>query len=355
MNTLQEWAAFLAGRELAPGELKAVAADHGLNYDSLRGAVSRTRARARLEDRADQDVDIYQTAPQPTWEALTQSLAVAVMDPAAPPAPADRALWDLFPAPLAPDMEDPLTLNLERWAYASDFHAPHYNRTMTYRLAKVLDYHQVGTLVVGGDFFDFATPSKHPKTVPAVDLERGLAEAGKLLRALASLVDHLYILPGNHCLRVASKLDEPVSFSRVLGMALTDDWPKDGAGRSKITATSLDYIYIGPEGPQGWVVGHPRWFSTVPAKGVSEVATLKHRNVIGAHNHVVGLARSKDGRYVAIDPGHMTDPYLHAYHRQSDGLSRYPAWAGGFVTVDHSIPTLYSDGLTYWPDYGCKN
>jgi len=324
-GTVTQLARQLAGQQLGWGEVQRLADEHGVLAHSLRAAISRARAEALARG----------------WDILEGGQA----DPGGPGGgdPLDP------PAALAPAMDQPLDLDLACWAYASDFHSPHHNVAWTKRLAYTLDQRGVDTLVIGGDFFDFAVPSRHPRTVPAVPLEDGLAVAGKLLRWLAALVDRVVIIPGNHCLRITAALGEPVEFRRVVGMALCDDWPRDSLGRSKLTITSLDYVHI-TSGGQPWTVGHPRWFSAQPGKGVSQVATLKQRHIIGAHNHIVGMVRSACGRYWAIDPGHMTDPSLHAYHRQSDGLSKYPAWSNGFVVVEDGRPTLYADGLVDWPD-----
>jgi hypothetical protein len=163
--------------------------------------------------------------------------------------------------------------------------------------------------------------------------------------ALANTFNHIYVLPGNHCRRVASKLDEPLEFDALIHAAIKGRVPA-----SKIITTDYDYIYVGQE-DSGWVVGHPRYFSTIPAKGGADVAMLQRRNVIGAHNHIQGLIKSKDGRFVSIDPGHMTEPELTPYKMESNGLSRYPAWSAGFVLVENNIPTLFGNGLVDWSRY----
>jgi hypothetical protein len=240
----------------------------------------------------------------------------------------------------------PLTLDLDRWLYASDFHAPLHNRQWVKRLVAVARTHGVDTLVVGGDLFDFDSSSRHPKTTRQAGLNSTLAIAGDLIVSLAGVFDRLYILPGNHCRRVATRLDEPLEFDSLIHAAV-----KGRVANGKIVTTDFDYIYVGQE-DSGWVVGHPRYFSTIPAKGGAEVAMLQRRNVIGAHNHIVGLSQSKDGRFWSIDPGHMTDPSLTPYLMESNGLSRYPVWRNGFILIEDNIPTMFVDGLVNWSSYG---
>jgi hypothetical protein len=67
-------------------------------------------------------------------------------------------------------------------------------------------------------------------------------------------------LPGNHCRRVATKLDEPLEFDALIHAAVKGRVPA-----SKIISTDYDYIYIGQE-DSGWVVGHPRYFLDYPGQ-----------------------------------------------------------------------------------------
>ena len=239
----------------------------------------------------------------------------------------------------------PLVLDLDSWLYASDFHVPIHNRQWIKRLVAVANHRNVDTLVIGGDLFDFDSSSRHPKDTRQAGLNQTLSVAGDLLVSLCGVFNRLYILPGNHCRRVATKLDEPLEFDALIHAAV-----KGRVASGKIVSTDFDYIYIGQE-DSGWVVGHPRYFSTVPAKGGADVAMLQRRNVIGAHNHIIGLSQSKDGRFWSIDPGHMTDPNMTPYLMQSNGLSRYPTWRNGFVLVDNNIPTIFADGLVDWSRY----
>lgn len=237
----------------------------------------------------------------------------------------------------------PLALSLDKWLYCSDLHVPFHNREWVKRLILAAQYHSVDTLVIGGDLFDFDSTSRHPKTQRQSDLNQTLHIGGDLLVALGRYFRHLYLLPGNHDARVAAKLDTPLEFNALVHAAI-----KGRVSAERITTTDYDYIRI-----NDWVVGHPRFYSSVPARGVAQVAQLQQCNVIGAHNHLVGMMQSSDGRWFAIDPGHMTDARLTPYMMQSAGLSKYAAWKNGFVLVDNNLPTLFTDGLTDWSKYGC--
>lgn len=263
--------------------------------------------------------------------------------------PKQLAPWKI---PEVPDLppnaqlvtEKPLALDFDTFLYASDFHAPLHNRRMTERLIRVGRQRAVKNLVIGGDLFDFDSLSAHPKTLATAGLGDTLETAALLLLELAKDFS-IWMLPGNHDERVAKRLNEPTEFARVVWGALKGRQPEH-----PITITTFPWLYIGPE-ETGWTVGHPMYFSTVPARMGADVAMLEHRNVIGAHNHVVGLMQSRCGRYFAIDPGHMTEPELTPYYMKNRGLSKYPRWKAGFVLVRRNIPTLMVDGLTDWQEY----
>jgi hypothetical protein len=238
--------------------------------------------------------------------------------------------------------KQPLTLDLDTFSYCCDLHAPLHNKRMLDRLVAVLLQRGIGDLIIGGDLFDFDSASRFPKASAQAGLNRTLSIGGDILYALASLFK-LYVLPGNHCRRVAAKLDEPLEFESLIYAALRGRQTK-----YPITVTDYDYIYVNDK----WVVGHPRFYSRVPAKGGTDVAMLQQRHVIGAHNHVQGILQSPCGRYLSIDPGHMTEPELTPYHMQSLGMSKFPAWQAGFCVVEENKPTLYNDKMTRWKEYG---
>lgn len=292
------------------GAKRRMAERLGISYNSLRGAVSRYRTR------------------------LADAEAIAV------------------PGNFRATNEAPVTLPLPAiWVYATDFHCPFHNQAMVRRLALVLQASRAEQLVIGGDLFDFPTASSWPKTSDAPSVEAVSESAADVLLFLGECVPSIVLIPGNHDLRFGKKIDDKYRFSKVVYGALE--------GRQlacKLQIVEQDSVYLGDEGHDwraaGWVVGHPRWFSSQPTKFVAEVAMMKHRNVMGAHSHLQGNGWSKDARYHAVDPGHMTDPALHPYHAQSDGLSRYPTWKAGFVLVRHNIPTVCSDGKIRWVDVG---
>jgi hypothetical protein len=244
--------------------------------------------------------------------------------------------------------DKPLTLSLDRWIYATDFHTPLHHREWIKRMVLVARHYDVPDLVVGGDFLDFASVSKHPKTQRQAGLNDTLRVAGDLLVALAALFERIILLPGNHCRRVANKLDEPLDFNRLIHAAL-----EGRVSAERIITTNLDYLYVG-EVETGFVVGHPRYFEGAGVPGLSKSAIRERRHAIGSHTHATSISWTHDGRFMVIYPGHMSDVDKTPYIQESRGLSKYAEWRNGFVLIDDGIPTLFSDGLVNWQRYGVR-
>lgn len=236
----------------------------------------------------------------------------------------------------------PLTLNYSRWLYCSDLHVPLHNRQYIKRLMLVAQKHKITQLVIGGDFFDFASSSNHPKTEQQASLNQTLTIGGDVLVCLARVFDSITILPGNHCKRVTKKLDEPLSFEMLVHAALR------GRDVHTFTVTDYDYVYVGSE--DGWTVGHPAFYEQ-NGNGLAKAALRERRNAIGAHTHLQSLQYTPDGRYLVIYPGHMTEPRMTPYVMQGKGLSKFNESVAGFVLVDEDKPTLFSDKLTDWREY----
>jgi hypothetical protein len=288
---------------------------------------------ATIEER-DRAIALAQAAleaPTASQEAPQRAIAADVLDI---PANADTA-------PTAP-----LTLDLQRWIYSADYHAPLHNRQWIKRMALVAAKHEIRDLVIGGDFFDMASVSRHPNTHRQAGLNETLRIAGDLLVALCRVFDRLYILPGNHCRRVANKLDEPLAFDALIHAAV-----KGRVSSERIITTDRDYLYIGPQ-ETGFVVGHPKFFEGSGVPGLAKAAMRERRHAIGSHTHACSLSWTHDGRHMVIYPGHLTDPDITPYIAESRGLSKFAEWRSGFVMVDNGIPRLFTDGLVDWNEYG---
>ena len=319
------------------GDLKEVCERLGLNYHSIRGALSRAQARDSLHTIAGLQPASPDEEPHGNpWPALREQAGLN----------ADRLRLSGCPPPIV-IIEEPKPLKLTKWLYAADQHAPLHDDLWIERLCRVAYHEGVEDLVLGGDFFDNDSLSAHPADLPQIDLNTAIEVAGQVLRYIKSHVKTIHILPGNHCRRMAKALNKNLSFKNFVRMTVGD--------LEGFNVTELDYFYVNDSTPErpGWSVGHPRFFAAYPTKGLDAVALQRQRHVIGAHSHTLGA--TKIGPYWCISPGMMMRADLTPYLVRSNGLSKHADQARGFVLVESTrqgdLSRLFADGLTYWPDY----
>jgi hypothetical protein len=306
------------------GQRQRLAEEWNIPYNSLRGAMSRLGT-TQADER-----------PLDGWPELRERAGLN----------ADRPGLTECPKPIVM-VEEPKPLKLTKWLYAADQHAPLHDDTWIERLCRVAYHEEVEDLVIGGDFFDLAELSAHGDDIPMPDINQSLEIAGQVLRYIKSNVKTVYILPGNHCRRLAKRLNKNLSFHNLVRMAV--------GALEGIATTENDYFLINESTPErpGWSVGHPKFFAAYPTKGLDVVALQRQRHVIGAHSHTLGA--TKIGRYWCISPGMMMRQDLTPYLVRSNGLSKHPDQAHGFVLVESTregdMFRLFSEGTTYWPDY----
>lgn len=247
---------------------------------------------------------------------------------------------------ITPAMETVLTAPLHHddpsFLYLCDLHIPHHSADMLTRALLIAEKFHVRTLIIGGDVFNFDQLSSHPHNVPLIDINDELACAGKVLRDLVQGFETVYILSGNHDVRLAKKIDKGLQLKFVVHAAI-------GQIQLPCALHVSDYAWmtIG----NTWLVGHPARYSGMGGKVPSAIAQRQQRNVIAAHNHVMGVMQTEDGRFVGIDPGHMTLPNEHAY-RQYAMPGQYSAWTAGFVLVHGDKPWIFNHLLTDWAFWG---
>lgn len=247
------------------------------------------------------------------------------------------------PKSVVPKFDKPLQVPDENCLVIGDLHVPLHSELMLERAVYVVRryYPHVRTCVIGGDLWDFDSISDHPKNYAMMDPNESLGIGGDVLRYLGNIYENTYIVPGNHDERFSKRLDKPFSMKRLIGAALVDNWPK-----GQLHISDLDYLYVGDH----WVIGHPSSYSGQGGKTPAEYADLYQRNAIAMHNHLVGYAPSKSGKYIGIDSGHLTDPEKHFYAYRR--FNKFTRWQSGFVVLSHGYAYPYTENFTDWRALG---
>lgn len=231
-----------------------------------------------------------------------------------------------------------------------DWHSPYHNRLMFQRMIYLKERHypHIPRLIVPGDLFNYEALSNYPADAEQQDPEEEAEITGALLFMVLSHFKEVYICSGNHDERFGKKLNKRYSLKRQIYGALE--------GRTvecEIHVTDLDYINVNHPDDlrREWRIGHPNCYSGTPAKTPADMAQLYQRNVMTGHNHLVGQAQTKDGRFQGIDIGHMTDAGRHYYKRRR--MAKYSEWCAGFAVLEDGWASVFSERFTNWGKLGC--
>ncbi len=227
-----------------------------------------------------------------------------------------------------------------------DMHIPLHNELMLRRALYVCRrfYPHIRNLAIGGDSLNLDFISAHLKNGPTLSTEAELDTSFKVWHDIDRLdvFDHVYEIPGNHTERVSKSVNDHLQLKRIYGMIFGNQWPK-----MQFHFTDLDYAYLGDK----WMIGHPERYNGSGGKLPSEMADYHQRNVISFHNHIIGESQNKNGKFIGIDCGHMTDPDKHWYTKRR--FHKYTRWIAGFVVISNGYHYTYKDGFTDWKALGC--
>lgn len=244
-----------------------------------------------------------------------------------------------IPEPVPSFHEPCLELEAASFLVLADIHAPYQNKEMLERAMHVTQkrFPHVRDCVIAGDLFNFERISRYGESGPSNNTGVDIRAAGAIVRSLLERF-HVWAFPGNHDLRLAKRIGSEYDYSFVMNGAV-------GGTPRKHELHVSNLSYMRAAGGQ-WLVLHPTSYSKFGGKTPAEIAELEQCHVVGSHNHVQGMMLSSSGRYVGVDPGHLTDPELHWYHHQS--ITKHARWASGFAVVSHGYPYLFGDKFTDW-------
>lgn len=233
-----------------------------------------------------------------------------------------------------------------------DLHVPYHNPIMLKRAIHITKtyFPHIRDIAIIGDWWDFGMISRHPKTDEQVFLDEEIRVSGQVGRALLNHFDNAWIGNGNHCRRMAKKLDTPFHLKHLYAMAFAKEWPS-----CTINVTNHDYMMANSPGGdiyRSWILGHPSSYSGTGGKTPSDIASQEHRNVATGHNHLVGMIQSKCGHFLGIDVGHSTIADRHTY--QYGALTKHTKWNAGFLVLSGGFPYHYTDRFTDWSRWGCE-
>lgn len=291
------------------------------------------------------------------WQARRrQRRAIGALEPAEPrtehstrePESDDNPIFSAWagdtivgiPEPVQAFQEPCMTLAASSFLVLADIHAPYQNKVMLERAMHITQkrFPHVRDCVVAGDLFNFERISRFGESGPSNNTGVDIRSGGAILRALLDAFN-VWVFPGNHDMRLAKRLGSEYDFSFVVNGAVGG-----GVRKHELYVSNLSYMRAGAG---SWLVLHPTSYSKLGGKTPAEIAELEQCNVVGSHNHVQGMMLTPSGKFIGVDPGHLTDPELHWYHHQN--ITKHARWSSGFVVVSKGYPYLFGDAFTDWP------
>jgi hypothetical protein len=307
------------------GELESIAERHSINYNTAR------RERSRL---------LGQLPDEERPVLLDLSSMERVDGP--------LAAYGI-PEGVSEDETAPLSIPTPNVLVLSDLHCPHQNALMLGRALYITQtyFPHIRDIVVAGDIFNFSKLSRHPHNGPASSIKTELKTTGAVLRALFAPFDRAWVCSGNHDEIASKKLDDEFGgLEFLIDGALGADRPA-----CKVQVSELDYLMVEDEDPsKRWLLAHPSAYSGLGGKTPSELAQIYQRHTICGHNHVIGMAPSKDAKWIGIDNGHCTDPAFHYYVKRR--ATKYQRWSAGFTIISDGYGHLFTERFTDFARYG---
>jgi hypothetical protein len=229
-------------------------------------------------------------------------------------------------------------LELDRCIVVGDVHVPTTDWQFAARVAQVARAHDVDTLCIIGDLFNFDAMSDYKSLVPGIPLYRELAAGREMIAEWLRTFDQIYMVVGNHEHRLMKKTDLALGYEELRSLITTSD-------RFKMSPYSHMVVV---SGGQTWRLTHQRNYSKNKQKVAQLLAQKYQCNVITHHQHHVSIGMDDFGRYAVVDNGGLHASESMAYVQLVDSTS--PNMTQSFVLLQDGTAHLLTPypAMTDW-------
>lgn len=217
----------------------------------------------------------------------------------------------------------------------ADTHLPFMNVPFAEKMFFMRDVFGSNDLIIAGDFFDevmFSFFDIRDKTTWQKEKEF----ASVFINQLLEVFDNIYILMGNHDLRILRLLKFKENFEGLI-RSITQD------KRVKISD------YPKAEINKDWEVYHPRSYSQISGQVAKKLAEKYGKNVIATHGHFTSYSFDRSGKYECIDIGGLVDYDKIEYVAHS--ITTHPRWINSFMILRDNKPYIFTE-KTDWDFWG---
>lgn len=217
-----------------------------------------------------------------------------------------------------------------------DRHIPFLSLDWHKKLMSVAKARGIKTLIESGDYFNqdmFSHWFKMYQPNVGFSWDDEVASATEVMEDLLSWFEKIYIITGNHDLRIWRAVGQGCSMNTIFRMVTADP---------RVCVSNLPYCYAGPS--DEFMIIHPKSYSQISTSTPKKLCEKFHKHVLGAHGHFFGLDYDKSGKYMAVATGGLfnydTILYVHS------NITTHDLWINGFVVInDDGKVRLYGSGL----------
>lgn len=216
----------------------------------------------------------------------------------------------------------------------SDWHVPYYDADICNKMIQISDKFDIHRLIIAGDFFNQDAFS-HYISRDAIDFGEEKKIATDIMDKLCKFFDEIYILSGNHDIRLLKLLAFKLKIDDIWKMVSTE------IGR-QIKVTEYPYLRINDK----WHITHPKNFSILPTSVARKMNHKYKRHVGVAHGHQMGVTYSPSGDELLFDTGGMFDQDKVEYSRMCD--TTHSEWQTGFSIIRNDFLYQFPKKHTDW-------
>lgn len=217
-----------------------------------------------------------------------------------------------------------------------DRHLPFMSLEWHKKLMEVAKHRGIKTLIESGDYFNqdvFSHWFQPYQPYVGLDWSKELKSATEIMDDLLSWFDKIYIITGNHDLRIWRAVGRGQDMNTIFRLVTADP---------RVKVSNLPYCYAGDD--DEFMIVHPKSYSQITTATPKKLSEKFHKHIIGAHGHFFGLDYDKSGKFLAVASGGLFNYdsllYVHA------SITTHDAWKNGFCVInDKGKVRLYGDVL----------
>jgi hypothetical protein len=221
---------------------------------------------------------------------------------------------------------------------AGDVHANTINREFMHRPLQVAELYleKPRRFILAGDFLNANAFGGYEATYPEPSFGKELRAAREFINMYLEVFDEIWVLVGNHDLRVTRKTNTAIMPEDLLRMISHDE---------RVKVSHWGYALLNTE--RGvYRITHGSEYSVNQLVVAEQLALKNGQNVVSWHEHHTAIGLDRFKKHILVNGGGLFDQGSMAYTQIED--NKKPRMANGFVMIRRGYPYLFSDRFTDW-------